>query len=82
MTLYFTIVTLSRNTRPVFIELPVWPTLNFFGESGSCPFNTKKRDKPERLRAEVKENRERIQPIKEEEVIRTYVLCVTIMCYV
>nr|XP_031835730.1 uncharacterized protein LOC116428340 isoform X1 [Nomia melanderi] len=57
----------QRNTRPVFIELPVWPTLNFSGESGSCPFNTKRRDKPERLRAEVKENRERIQPIKEEE---------------
>ncbi|XP_076290722.1 uncharacterized protein LOC143214057 isoform X1 [Lasioglossum baleicum] len=56
-----------RNTRPVFVELPVWPTLNFSGPLGSCPFNTKRREKPEKLRADVKENRERIQPVKEEE---------------
>ncbi|XP_033343019.2 uncharacterized protein LOC117230061 isoform X1 [Megalopta genalis] len=57
----------QRNTRPVFLELPVWPTLNFSGQLGSCPFNTKRREKPEKLRADIKENRERIQPIKEEE---------------
>ncbi|XP_078045946.1 uncharacterized protein LOC144474687 [Augochlora pura] len=57
----------QRNTRPVFLELPVWPTLNFSGQLGSCPFNTKRREKPEKLRADIKENRDRNQPIKEEE---------------
>ena len=56
----------QRNTRPVFVELPVWPTLNFCGDPGSCPFNTKRRDKLEKLRTEVKENREGIQPVKQE----------------
>ncbi|XP_053997623.1 uncharacterized protein LOC128886609 isoform X1 [Hylaeus anthracinus] len=57
----------QRSTRPVFVELPVWPTLNFSGDPGSCPFNTKRREKVEKLRAEVKENREGIQPVKQEE---------------
>ncbi|XP_043252771.1 uncharacterized protein LOC122397581 isoform X1 [Colletes gigas] len=57
----------QRTTRPVFIELPVWPKLNFSGDPGSCPFNTKRREKLEKLQAEVKENREAIQPIKQEE---------------
>ncbi|XP_076244092.1 uncharacterized protein LOC143185194 isoform X2 [Calliopsis andreniformis] len=64
---YLKFESFQRNTRPVFVELPVWPTLNFYGDPGSCPFNTKRREKPEKLRAEVKENREGIQPIKQEE---------------
>lgn len=58
-----------RNTRPVFVELPVWPTLNFHGDPGSCPFNTKRREKLEKLGKEVKENREGIPVINQEEVI-------------
>ena len=46
----------------------MWPTLNFHGDPGSCPFNTKRRDKLEKLRTEVKENREGIQPVKQEQV--------------
>ncbi|XP_076167830.1 uncharacterized protein LOC143146953 isoform X2 [Ptiloglossa arizonensis] len=57
----------QRTTRPVFVELPVWPALNLSGDPGSCPFNTKRREKLEKLRAEVKENREGIQPINQEE---------------
>ncbi|KZC14422.1 PREDICTED: uncharacterized protein LOC107192625 [Dufourea novaeangliae] len=57
----------QRNTRPVFVELPVWPTLNFSGNPGSCPFNAKRRERPEKLRVEIKENREGIQPVKQGE---------------
>lgn len=67
--IYFIIIYLSRTTRPVFVELPVWPALNLSGDPGSCPFNTKRREKLEKLRAEVKENREGIQPINQEEVM-------------
>ncbi|XP_014208744.1 myb-like protein X isoform X2 [Copidosoma floridanum] len=50
-----------RETRPVFVELKSWPTLNFDGEPGSCPFDLKRREKKEVLCAnkEIKENREK-----------------------
>ncbi|XP_029048850.1 uncharacterized protein LOC114878804 isoform X1 [Osmia bicornis bicornis] len=64
---YLKFESFQRNTRPVFVELPVWPTLNFHGDPGSCPFNTKRREKLEKLRKEVKENREGIQRINREE---------------
>nr|XP_003699234.1 PREDICTED: uncharacterized protein LOC100881410 [Megachile rotundata] len=64
---YLKFESFQRNTRPVFVELPVWPTLNFYGDPGSCPFNTKRREKLEKLRKEVKENREGIQHINQEE---------------
>lgn len=64
-----------RNTRPVFVELPVWPTLNFHGDPGSCPFNTKRREKLEKLRKEVKENREGIRAINQEEVTSDMQIC-------
>ncbi|XP_044580242.1 myb-like protein X isoform X2 [Cotesia glomerata] len=41
----------KRDTRPVFLELPVWPTLNFDGEPGTCPF-----DKPRKIKEEEKKN--------------------------
>ncbi|KAK2577792.1 hypothetical protein KPH14_011999 [Odynerus spinipes] len=48
-----------RDTRPVFLELSTWPTLNFDGDPGTCPFDTKKREKFEnKTNREVKENRE------------------------
>ncbi|XP_024939867.1 uncharacterized protein LOC107266767 isoform X2 [Cephus cinctus] len=51
---------LRRDTRPVFLELSSWPTLNFDGESGTCPFDIKRReDKNGKnlITKEVKENR-------------------------
>ncbi|XP_043593078.1 uncharacterized protein LOC122572312 isoform X2 [Bombus pyrosoma] len=64
---YLKFESFQRNIRPVFVELPVWPTLNFHGDPGSCPFNTKRREKLEKLGKEVKENREGIQAINQEE---------------
>ncbi|CAL7941649.1 unnamed protein product [Xylocopa violacea] len=64
---YLKFESFQRNTRPVFVELPVWPTLNFHGDPGSCPFNTKRREKLEKLRKEVKENKEGIQTVNQEE---------------
>lgn len=64
---YLKFESFQRNTRPVFVELPVWPTLNFHGDPGSCPFNTKRREKLEKLEKEIKENREDIQTINQEE---------------
>lgn len=51
-----------RETRPVFLELQSWPTLNFDGDPGSCPFDLKRRDKKEAaasINREIKENREK-----------------------
>ncbi|XP_063975766.1 uncharacterized protein LOC135161788 isoform X2 [Diachasmimorpha longicaudata] len=39
---YIKFESFKRETRPVFLELPVWPTLNFEGDPGSCPFDKKK----------------------------------------
>lgn len=58
-----------RNTRPVFLELPAWPILNFQGDPGSCPFGKKRREQAacKTIRKEVKENREATLTIKKEE---------------
>ncbi|KOC62563.1 Protein chiffon [Habropoda laboriosa] len=64
---YLKFESFQRNTRPVFVELSLWPTLNFHGDPGSCPFNTRRREKLEKVRKEVKENREGIQIINQEE---------------
>ncbi|OXU24268.1 hypothetical protein TSAR_009626 [Trichomalopsis sarcophagae] len=50
----------KRETRPVFLELQAWPTLNFDGDPGSCPFDLKRREKKEvSINKEIKENREK-----------------------
>ncbi|XP_017892847.1 uncharacterized protein LOC108632662 isoform X2 [Ceratina calcarata] len=64
---YLKFESLHRATRPVFVELSVWPTLNLNGDPGSCPFNSKKREKAEKLRKEVKENQGGIQTTNKEE---------------
>lgn len=51
---------ICRETRPVFLELQAWPTLNFDGDPGSCPFDLKRREKKEVfINKEIKENREK-----------------------
>lgn len=52
-----------RTTRPVFLELSSWPTLNFDGDPGSCPFNTKKQGKRESklTNKEIKENKQAVE---------------------
>lgn len=54
----------------MFLELSSWPTLNFDGDPGSCPFDTKKNGKRENklINKEVKENKEDIESIKKAEV--------------
>lgn len=54
----------------MFLELPSWPTLNFAGDPGSCPFDTKKQGKPESklTNKEVKENKEDIESTNKAEV--------------
>lgn len=64
---YLKFESFQRDSRPVFVELPVWPTLNFHGDPGSCPFATKRREKLEKLEKEVKENREGIRAINQGE---------------
>ncbi|KAK0087146.1 hypothetical protein PV325_001659 [Microctonus aethiopoides] len=44
---YIKFESFRRDTRPVFLELPVWPTLNFDGEPGTCPFDKKIRERKE-----------------------------------
>ncbi|XP_011338622.1 uncharacterized protein LOC105280094 isoform X2 [Ooceraea biroi] len=58
-----------RTTRPVFLELSSWPTFNFDGDPGSCPFDTKKQGKVENklINKEVKENKEDSESINKEE---------------
>ncbi|XP_043268256.1 uncharacterized protein chif [Venturia canescens] len=41
---YIKFESFKRDTRPVFLELPVWPKLNFDGDSGTCPFDTRLRE--------------------------------------
>ncbi|XP_011500760.1 PREDICTED: uncharacterized protein LOC105364525, partial [Ceratosolen solmsi marchali] len=50
-----------RDSRPVFLELQSWPTLNFDGEPGSCPFDLKRKESKETTsnNKEIKENREK-----------------------
>lgn len=63
-------VSVRRNTRPVFLELSAWPTLNFDGDPGSCPFDAKKQEKQtsKLIGKEVKENKKNIEYINKEEV--------------
>ncbi|KAL6264704.1 hypothetical protein P5V15_004803 [Pogonomyrmex californicus] len=60
---------ICRTTRPVFLELSSWPTLNFDGDPGSCPFDTKKNGKRENklINKEVKENKGDIESINKAE---------------
>ncbi|XP_051176558.1 repetitive organellar protein-like isoform X2 [Leptopilina boulardi] len=57
-----------RETKPVFLELQSWPTINFDGERGSCPFVFKKpRAKKEASESkETKENWEAANVNKEK----------------
>ncbi|XP_029676227.1 uncharacterized protein LOC115243407 isoform X2 [Formica exsecta] len=60
---YIKFESFNRITRPVFLELSSWPTLNFDGDLGSCPFDTKKQGKRESklINKEIKENKEAIE---------------------
>ncbi|XP_025161028.1 uncharacterized protein LOC105188490, partial [Harpegnathos saltator] len=66
---YIKFESFRRNTRPVFLELSAWPTLNFDGDPGSCPFDTKKQVKQagRLIGREVKENKKNIEYINKEE---------------
>lgn len=56
-----------RETKPVFLELQSWPTINFDGERGSCPFVFKRRAKKEASESkETKENWEAANVNKEK----------------
>ncbi|KAG7198784.1 hypothetical protein KM043_001765 [Ampulex compressa] len=63
---YIKFESFHRSTRPVFLELPAWPTLNFYGAPGSCPFNVRRREKLDNkdIGKEVNENREGIESVK------------------
>lgn len=54
----------------MFLELSSWPTLNFDGDPGSCPFDTKRQEKlvSKLTNKEVKENKEDIESINKAEV--------------
>ncbi|XP_071576302.1 uncharacterized protein [Temnothorax nylanderi] len=60
---------IHRAARPVFLELSSWPTLNFDGDPGSCPFDAKKQEKRESklTNKEVKENKRDIESINKAE---------------
>ncbi|XP_067211480.1 protein chiffon isoform X2 [Linepithema humile] len=66
---YIKFESFRKTTRPVFLELSSWPTLNFDGDPGSCPFDTKKQEKLESklTNKEVKENKEDIESINKAE---------------
>ncbi|XP_011698681.1 PREDICTED: uncharacterized protein LOC105456393 isoform X2 [Wasmannia auropunctata] len=55
-----------KATRPVFLELSSWPTLNFDGDPGSCPFDAKKQEN-KLTNKEVKENKRDIESINKAE---------------
>lgn len=57
----------------MFLELSAWPTLNFDGDPGSCPFDAKKQEKQtgKLIGKEVKENKKNIEYINKEEVRRS-----------
>lgn len=61
----------------MFLELSAWPTLNFDGDPGSCPFDTKKQEKQagKLIGKEVKENKKNIEYINKEEVRESLLLC-------
>lgn len=54
----------------MFLELSSWPTLNFDGDPGSCPFDVKKQEKRESklTNKEIKENKRNIESINKAEV--------------
>lgn len=52
----------------MFLELSSWPTLNFDGDPGSCPFDAKKQDEIKLIYREVKENKRDIESINKAEV--------------
>lgn len=55
----------------MFLELSSWPTLNFDGDLGSCPFDTKKQGKAREsklINKEIKENKEAIKSTNRAEV--------------
>ncbi|XP_012286367.1 uncharacterized protein LOC105702957 isoform X2 [Orussus abietinus] len=55
---YLKFESFRRETRPVFLELPVWPKLNFDGDPGSCPFDKPQvRKQVNTVGKNVKENR-------------------------
>lgn len=58
----------------MFLELSSWPTLNFDGDPGSCPFDTKKQEKRESklINKEVKENKRNTESINKAEVHYSY----------
>lgn len=70
-------VSARRTARPVFLELPSWPTLNFDGDPGSCPFDTKKQERIESklINREVKENKEDSDSVNKEEVRFIHYYC-------
>ncbi|XP_044006097.1 putative histone-lysine N-methyltransferase 1 [Aphidius gifuensis] len=47
---YIKFESFKRETRPVFLELPVWPTINFDGDFGSCPFDRKKKQEDKQIK--------------------------------
>lgn len=62
----------------MFLELSAWPTLNFDGDPGSCPFDTKKQEKQQASKLigkEVKENKKNIEYTNKEEVRPTVLHC-------
>ncbi|KYN07293.1 Protein chiffon, partial [Cyphomyrmex costatus] len=66
---YIKFDSIHKTTRPVFLELSSWPTLNFDGDPGSCPFDTKKQEKRESklINKEVKENKRNTESINKTE---------------
>lgn len=71
-----------RDTRPVFLELSTWPTLNFDGDPGTCPFDAKRREKLEnKTNKEVKENREAIAN-KKEVCCHKFIALLACMCVI
>lgn len=65
----------------MFLELSAWPTLNFDGDPGSCPFDTKKQEKQasKLIGKEVKENKKNIEYTNKEEVrqlLLLYCMCI------
>lgn len=56
---YIKFESFQGDTRPIFLELPNWPRLNFDGEPGTCPFDSKRReDKEIKISSkDIKENK-------------------------
>lgn len=77
-------ISIYRITRPVFLELSSWPTLNFDGDLGSCPFDTRKQGKRESklTNKEIKENKEAIESTNRIEVRYLLFIHVHIIQYI